>query len=95
MAKALTPGRFAAQIGVVLDDNVNVSVPTILAFEQALLENPNDPATRSAYHDWLLENDCPTRAGQLAGGVLDQTVGEYQGDVRPEHASYQLDWAEY
>jgi uncharacterized protein (TIGR02996 family) len=91
----LKPSRFAAQLATLLDDNVNVSVPAALAFEQALVENPADPATRNVYRDWLLENGCPTRAEQLARGVLDQPPGEYRGQVRPEEAGYQLDWADY
>jgi uncharacterized protein (TIGR02996 family) len=95
MSQSLQPSRFAAQLATVLDDNVNVSVLAVLAFEQAVLEDPADLATRGAYHDWLLDNSCPTRAEQLAQGVLDQGPGEYQGLVRPDQAEYVLDWADY
>jgi uncharacterized protein (TIGR02996 family) len=95
MDSPLKPSRFAAALAAVLDDNVNASVSAALAFEQALLDNPADAATRAAYRDWLLENDCPTRAAQLADGLLDQAPGEYRGLVRPEQAEYQLDWAEF
>jgi uncharacterized protein (TIGR02996 family) len=95
MAKTLRPSRFAIQLAALLDDNVIAPLPAALAFEQALLENPADAVTRAAYRDWLLEHDCPTRAAQLAAGVLDQTPGDYQGDVRPEQVEYQLDWAEF
>jgi uncharacterized protein (TIGR02996 family) len=93
--KPLKPSRFAAQLAVILDDNVNAPLSAALAFEQALLENPADAVTRSAYRDWLLEHDCPARAAQLAAGVLDQTPSVYRGDVRPEQAEYQLDWAQF
>lgn len=95
MDKGPRPGRFAVQIATVLDDNIHAPVQAVLAFEQALLENPGDTATRAAYHDWLLENDCPTRARQISSGVLDQTPEVYRGLVRPEQAEYQLDWADY
>src|SRR5262249_35594451 len=95
MDRPLKPSCFVTQLAVVLDDNLNVPVAAVLAFEQTLVENPADPATRGADRDWLLENGVPTRAEQLGRGVLDQTPGEYQGDVRPGQSPYALDWADY
>ncbi len=99
MTRPATPSRFRDQLTTVLDDNVNVPVATVLAFEQALRADPGDAATRQAYHDWLLEHGCPTRAEQLAAGLTDQTPGEYKGavrpGVRPEDSPFVADWAGY
>jgi uncharacterized protein (TIGR02996 family) len=95
MSSQPKPSQFRQQLAVLLDDNIHVSIPAALAFEQALLDNPNDEATRQAYQDWLQEQDCPTRAEQIAQGVLDQTSGEYTGAVRPEGRQRVGDWADF
>jgi uncharacterized protein (TIGR02996 family) len=95
MPRQAKPSQFRQQLAVLLDDNVNVPVPAALAFEQALREDPNDRATRQAYQDWLLEQGCPTRAEEVALGVLDPTAGEYTGAVRPEGYHQAGDWADF
>ena len=95
MGRPMKPSRFAAELAVLLDDNVAVPVAAALAFEEALRESPGDAATLAAYRDWLMENGCPTRAEQLAQSVLDQGPGAYSGPVRPDAAPYVLDWADY
>src|SRR5262249_38351484 len=85
MNDASRPSDVAAQVAAVLDDNQHVNDPRVLTFELALSDNPTDRDTRQVYRDWLLENGCPTRAGQLEQELQapDQPY-RYAGPVRPE-----------
>jgi uncharacterized protein (TIGR02996 family) len=86
------PSEIAAQIATVLDDNLHVSVPRLMEFEQALVDNPTDHATRRVYRDWLLDHGCQKRAEQLERELEDKQPLEYTYSVRPERIS---DWADF
>jgi uncharacterized protein (TIGR02996 family) len=75
----------AAHIAAVLDDNANVPVPRLLAFELALHDKPTDHDTRRVYLDWLLEHGCAKRAQEIEHQLQAPEVPpDYQGPVRPD-----------
>jgi uncharacterized protein (TIGR02996 family) len=81
------PSDVAFQVASVLDDNPNVPVPRLLAFELALYENPTDQDTRRVYLDWLAEHGCTRRAQEVERELREAPVGErpaYAGPVRPD-----------
>jgi len=90
MGQATLPSDVARQLAAALDDNPRLPVAEALPFELALANDPTDQAARTAYHDWLVEHDCPRRAAQLARGLWPDEMPAYDGPVRPQAGS---NWA--
>jgi uncharacterized protein (TIGR02996 family) len=88
--EASKPSQVARHVGTVLDDSVHVPIARVVEFELALRERPTDHATRQVYHDWLLEQGCEKRAGELAQDLRGAAVHEYTGPVRPARMA---DWS--
>jgi uncharacterized protein (TIGR02996 family) len=83
MDNATRPSDVKDGLATVLDDNLDVPVRRVIEFEMALMNSPADQDLKHIYRDWLLENDCPTRAGQLDRALTRGMPPDYTGEVRP------------